>query len=350
MTRHSFFFVFRAFAIRGLFAAIVLGGVFGSPAVTKAQRGAVMRSQSHGQRFLSPGAIAGPAAPLRKSPHLTYLPAARQPLPVMRRSPQLQRQTHFISTKNRHFPRQAFRFTPRSRVPSDGFFPFAFGDWPWWGGDSDPESQCSSYDANGNCYDAQDSSGGALESADDQQRPMIIVYLRDGSGYGALDYWVTNAMLHIATTYGAQKAFPMEQVDLERTGRENAQRGVNFTFYTYPMISDPGPVLAPDSYAPACTAVSSRASQTQSALPVNGTDLFGASGNASEKGLVISSVRAGSPAAQAGLQAGDVVVRADCRPIRNAQDIDSAFAGSNGTIWVSYLIQGAWMTDKKIAR
>jgi PDZ domain len=350
MTRHLFFLVFRASPIRSLFAAIALACVFGSAAVTNGQRGASMRSQARAQRFLPPVAIAGPAAPLRKSPHLTYLPAARQPLPVMRRGPQLQRQAHFVSTRNRHFPRQAFRFTPRSHVPSDGFFPFAFGYWPWWDWDSDSESQCNSYDANGNCYDAQSSSGGTLESADDQQRPMIVVYLRDGSGYGASDYWVTNGMLHIATTYGAQKVFPMEQVDLERTARENAQRDVNFTFYTYPMISDPGPVLAPDSYAPPCPAGSSRAPQTQSASPVNGEDLFGASGNASEKGLVISSVRAGSPAAQAGLQTGDVVVRADCRPIRNAQDIDSAFASSNGAIWVSYLIQGAWMTDKKIAR
>jgi len=179
---------------------------------------------------------------------------------------------------------------------------------------------------------------------------MIIVYLRDGSGYGALDYWLSNGMLHIATTYGAQKVFPLEQVDLERTGKENAQRGVNFTFYTYPMISDPGPVLAPDSYAPACPAVSSRAPQTQSASPVNGVGLFGASGNASEKGLVITSIRAGSPAAQAGLQAGDVLVRADCRPIRNGQDMEAAFASSTGTVWISYLIQGAWMTDKKLAR
>jgi S1-C subfamily serine protease len=139
-------------------------------------------------------------------------------------------------------------------------------------------------------------------------------------------------------------------VDLERTGKENAQRGVSFTFYDYPMISDPGPVLAPDSYAPPCPAVSSQARQGQSTSPGNGQEWFGATGSASDKGLAVSSVRGGSPAEQLGLQAGDVVVRVDCRPIRNAQDVDSALAGSSGTVWVSYLIQGAWMTDKKIVR
>jgi hypothetical protein len=346
MTRSLHLSVFRRSAFVILFAAILVAGV--SPVVTSAQRGAVMGPQARAPRFMPPIAIAGRAAPVHRSQHLTYLPAMRRPMPVLRRGPQ--GQTHFISTKNRHFPRHDFRFNSGFGIPANGFFTPVIAYWPWWGWDSSVQNSCRSYDENGNCYDQQDSSDGPSESSRDAQRPMIIVYLRDGSGYGALDYWVTNGMLHIATTYGAQKIFPMEQVDLERTGKENARRGVSFTFYDYPMISDPGPVLAPDSYAPPCPAVSSRARQGQSTSPGNGQEWFGATGSTSDKGLAVSSVRGGSPAEQLGLQAGDVVVRVDCRPIRNAQDVDSAFAGSSGTVWVSYLIQGAWMTDKKIVR
>jgi serine protease DegQ len=81
-----------------------------------------------------------------------------------------------------------------------------------------------------------------------------------------------------------------------------------------------------------------------------GLALFGATGTASEKGLVVSTVQPGSSAAQAGLQAGDVVVRVDCQPIHQAADMENAFAGADGPVWVSYLIQGAWLTDKKVTR
>ena len=81
-----------------------------------------------------------------------------------------------------------------------------------------------------------------------------------------------------------------------------------------------------------------------------GLALFGATGTASEKGLVVSKVQPGSSAAQAGFQAGDVVVRVDCQPIHQAADMENAFAGADGPVWVSYLIQGAWLTDKKVTR
>jgi hypothetical protein len=192
------------------------------------------------------------------------------------------------------------------------------------------------------------------DNTDATDRPMIVVYLRDGSGYPALDYWVTNGQLHIVTTYGEQKAFLMEEVDLERTGKENAENGIHFSFRTSPMISDPGPVLAPDSYAPACPPGSSaRQSTDPRSTTIGGTaksEWFGISGNPSEKGVKVSSVRVGSPAAEMGLQAGDVLVRVDCRPVRNPQDLESALADSTSTVWVSYLIQGSWLTDKKVFR
>jgi S1-C subfamily serine protease len=120
------------------------------------------------------------------------------------------------------------------------------------------------------------------------------------------------------------------------------------------MISDPAPVLAPDSYAPACPSGSSalQAADSRSTTfsgETNG-EWFGLSGNTSEKGFKVSSVRVGSPAAELGLQAGDVLVRVNCRPVHNLQDLESAFASSTGTVWISYLIQSSWLIDRRVFR
>lgn len=350
MARFSLRFGLSSSVFGALLAATCMTG----SSLACAQRGAsTMVPQARAPRFLPPMAMAGPSSvAVRRSPHLTFQPgfgsAERRPQAFVRRAPLMQRQTHFVSP-NRHSRRFAV-LRSRFGFPANDFFPAPFAFWPWWGWDWGSPNNCSTYDGSGKCYDQQDYGSHPAEASEDMQRPMIIVYLRDGSGYGALDYWVTNGTLHIATTYGVHKTFPMEQVDLERTGKENAQRGVNFTFYTYPMISDPGPVLAPDSYAPACPAQTMPAPPAESASTGNGLASFGATGTASEKGLVVNTVQAGSSAAQAGLQAGDVLVQVDCQPIHQAADMENAFASSNGPVWVSYLIQGAWLTDKKVSR
>jgi hypothetical protein len=253
----------------------------------------------------------------------------------------------------RSFHNNGFTFHSSFGFPRKRFVYWGYGYWPFWGWDSSDWNDCNSF--GGNCDRDPGPYTSYIESSDDSDRPMITVFLRDGSSYGALDYWVTNGVLHIETTYGAHKTFPVSDVDLERTGKENAEHGINFTFHTLPMVSDPGPVLAPDSYAPACPAISAASQKGNAAGPSSGSSAnagnwFGAVGNASQKGLAITSVRVGSPAAEAGLQAGDVVVRVDCRPIRTAEDMEGAFAASSGTAWVSYLIQGSWMTDKKVVR
>ena len=178
---------------------------------------------------------------------------------------------------------------------------------------------------------------------------MITVYLRDGTGYGALDYWLTNGVFNIETTYGALKSFPMDQVDVQRTFTENTERGVTFTLSTSPLASDPGPIFAPDSYAPDCPSPSQASGPTATASGSN-VSWFGASGSTSDRGLAVDSVRSNSPAARIGVQPGDIVLRVNCQQIHTPQDIESAVNNSSGPIWVSYMIQGAWLTDKKIAR
>jgi serine protease DegQ len=83
---------------------------------------------------------------------------------------------------------------------------------------------------------------------------------------------------------------------------------------------------------------------------INGLVLFGATGTASEKGLVVSTVQPGSSAAQAGLQAGDVVVRVDRQPIHQAADMENAFAGADGPVGVSLSHSGSVADRKKVTR
>jgi hypothetical protein len=337
--------------------------------------GGAMGHGSARPHFMGPvGAhMAGPAA---HSQHLYYQPPFRGARPAPRNFARptfggnvfhtAGSRASFVNPSR--FRRNRFFYANNFGIPTNGFFPYAYGFFPWWGwddSDSGYNNRCNGYDAAceagpadapgdanyvGSNYAGSSYGVSYIDGGESYQRPLITVYLRDGSGYGALDYWVSGGMLHIETTYGVHKSFPMEEVDLERTGKENAQQGVNFTFHTAPMISDPGSVLAPESYAPPCpdgSSVSARKSE-QSSTKAN--QAFGALGETSAKGFAVTSVRANSPAAQAGLQVGDVVVRIDCQPIRNSQDLESAFAGSPGGVWVSYLIQGSWLTDKHISR
>ena len=63
-------------------------------------------------------------------------------------------------------------------------------------------------------------------------------------------------------------------------------------------------------------------------------------GYLNEVGFKITSVRAGSPAAQISLNPGDIISNIDGREVRSSRDIESAIAAStSGTIKVSCLIQ-----------
>jgi hypothetical protein len=288
--------------------------------------------------------------------YLTYTPGTRTHHLVARGSSQI------LFTGNSRF---TGRFSPFGR--RFGFSRRRFwsaGFWPWWGWDEGWWGDCDNYEWN--CYDhGQDSAAGYPESregsdydeATEEARPMITVYLRDGTGYGALDYWLTNGVFNIETTYGSLKSFPMDQVDVRRTFTENTARGVTFTLSTSPLVSDPGPMFAPASYAPDCPSPSqasgapaSVSGPSPAASASSNASWFGAGGSSSVRGLAVASVRSNSPAALIGVQPGDIVLRVNCQQIRTAQDIESAVNNSSGPIWVSYMIQGAWLTDKKITR
>jgi hypothetical protein len=77
--------------------------------------------------------------------------------------------------------------------------------------------------------------------------------------------------------------------------------------------------------------------------------LLGVAGYETDDGLKVTSVRAGSPAAQIGIKLGDSVSRIDGRQVHSGHDIEAAIAANaSGTVRVSYLIQGTWLTEREI--
>jgi hypothetical protein len=77
--------------------------------------------------------------------------------------------------------------------------------------------------------------------------------------------------------------------------------------------------------------------------------LLGVRGCQVENGFRVSSVKAGSVAARAGITAGDTILAIDDRPVRNAVEIETA-AGSakSGTLRISYLVQGNWKAEREV--
>jgi hypothetical protein len=123
----------------------------------------------------------------------------------------------------------------------------------------------------------------------------------------------------------------------------------------HPLPPYPGPVFAPDSYAPPCPSVSPASQPTAPtssphAATTNEASWFGAGGSPSDRGFAVDSVLSDSPADRIGIRPGDIVVRINCQEIRSTQDIESDITNTSGPIWVSYMIKGAWLTDKKIIR
>ena len=311
-----------------------------APQLACAQHGSAGGHFGSGAHFTG-GAVGGKlTGPHTANSHLTYIPGT-----VSRRPLHNPGSSSSFFTTDRRFGRHPRGRTFRMRRFHN--FPGAFGFWPYgWASTWEPDCDSNS---RWDCDMGEDSSANYSESSEIESRPMIVVHLRDGTGYGALDYWLSNGMLHLETTYGSEKFFPIDQVDMRRTVNENAARSVYFALHDSPLPSDPGSVFAPDSYAPPC---GSALEQTSASPPAHGANSsepswFGANGIRGINGLTIKSVRAGSAAARVGMQPDDVVLRIDCHQVHSVEDIESAVANANGTVWVAYLVKGAWLTEKK---
>jgi hypothetical protein len=75
------------------------------------------------------------------------------------------------------------------------------------------------------------------------------IYLKDGSSYDVMSYWLDAGKLHYITNYGGETTIEMDQLDLQRTVDENAQHGVTFTLRPAPAA--PAPDASPADASPA---------------------------------------------------------------------------------------------------
>jgi opacity protein-like surface antigen len=76
--------------------------------------------------------------------------------------------------------------------------------------------------------------------------------------------------------------------------------------------------------------------------------LLGVMGCGDDTGVKVTSVLPGSPAALAGISAGDTITDIDGRPVRSSRDIEAAIAANtSGTVKISYMIRGSWLTERQ---
>jgi len=77
----------------------------------------------------------------------------------------------------------------------------------------------------------------------DSAPPATSIFLKDGSSFEVMSYWLDAGKLHYITNYGGESSIDITQLDLQRTVDENAQRGGSFTLR--PAAAVPAPDAAP---------------------------------------------------------------------------------------------------------
>jgi hypothetical protein len=65
--------------------------------------------------------------------------------------------------------------------------------------------------------------------------PTTLIYLKDGTNFDVMSYWLDAGKLHYVTNYGGETTVDMSQLDLQRTVDENARLGVDFTLRPNPQ-------------------------------------------------------------------------------------------------------------------
>jgi hypothetical protein len=83
--------------------------------------------------------------------------------------------------------------------------------------------------------------------------PSTLIYLKDGTIYEVMSYWLDAGKLHYITNYGGENAIDMNLLDLQQTVDANTQRGVTFTLRPAPA-AQPAPDANPTPDAPPDTA------------------------------------------------------------------------------------------------
>jgi len=162
---------------------------------------------------------------------------------------------------------------------------------------------------------------------------------------GGIDYAVTKHISirigevdYLMTRHAAQDFIPLLS-GLNLPGHENNVRvsaGVVFTFGGTRVVGK-GPSAGTTTGVPAQAPAASEAPS------------LGVAGYATEQGFTVTSVRPGSPAAQAGINPGDVIAKIDDRQVRTGQEIEVLVSTSpSGTVKVTYWVGRAWPFEKEI--
>jgi hypothetical protein len=107
-----------------------------------------------------------------------------------------------------------------------------------------PSLQDSSAAANGDSSSTDAGAATAVTAATPAPSATTI-FLKDGTSYEVMSYWLDAGKLHFITNYRGENSIDMSQLDLQRTVDENAQRGANFTLL--PAPASPAPDAAPSS-------------------------------------------------------------------------------------------------------
>jgi len=140
----------------------------------------------------------------------------------------------------------------------------AAGDDTGYGpyGSRNPSLENSNAPANGDDSSTDAGAGTAVTAAPSAPAPSATtIYLKDGTSYEVMSYWLDAGKLHYITNYGGETSIDISQLDLQRTVDENAQRGGNFTLRPAPATpAAAAPAAQPDS-APAPDATPSPAPQ-----------------------------------------------------------------------------------------
>ena len=74
----------------------------------------------------------------------------------------------------------------------------------------------------------------AVESTLKREPRVTSLVLQDGSEFGLTEYWLEGEELHYVTTYGGRNSLPVQRIDLEKTVKLNAERGVKFVLRPRP--------------------------------------------------------------------------------------------------------------------
>ena len=100
------------------------------------------------------------------------------------------------------------------------------------------DNYSNSYSPDPNAQQGSDQSSQAAPPAP----PTTLIYLKDGTSYEVMSYWLDAGKLHYITNYGGETTVDMGQLDLQRTVDENARAGVSFTLRpAAPAPAQPAP-------------------------------------------------------------------------------------------------------------